>query len=110
LLDLVRRLTDPYTNSLDAVPPASPAVCPTCRSTRDPRYDRCRACTEARVQLGPNTADLVVPIALAVKGQQLANELWQYKSSPAAEVRRQIQQRMTALLSRFLETRAVRHH
>jgi len=46
--------------------------------------------------------DAVVPIALAVKREQLAHELWHYKYDPDASVRGRLELRLAAVLWRFL--------
>ena len=43
-----------------------------------------------------------MPIALAVKRQQLAHELWHYKYDADGGVRRRLEMRLAALLWRFL--------
>jgi len=52
---------------------------------------------------GQRLADVVVPIALAVKRGQLAHELWHYKYDLDATVRRRLDFRLAAVLWRFLE-------
>jgi hypothetical protein len=47
-------------------------------------------------------ADVVVPIALAVKREQLAHELWHYKYSPDQSVRARLEIKLAAVLWRFL--------
>ncbi len=48
-------------------------------------------------------AEVVVPIALAVKRQQFAHELWHYKYDADERVRRRLETRLAAVLWRFLE-------
>jgi hypothetical protein len=47
---------------------------------------------------GRRLADVVVPIALAVKRGQLAHELWHYKYDADATVRRRLEFRLAAVL------------
>jgi hypothetical protein len=47
-------------------------------------------------------ADVVVPIALAVKREQLAHELWHYKYDVDPSVRARLTMRLGAVLWRFL--------
>ena len=66
----------------------SPA-CGTCRTCRGPvqaGFARCYQCDLASSQAGGLLADVVAPIGYAVKGGQLAADLWHYKSgrAPAA--------------------------
>ncbi len=56
----------------------------------------------ARDGYGRRLAEVVAPIALAVKRQQLAHELWHYKYDADATVRRRLEIRLAALLWRFL--------
>jgi hypothetical protein len=102
LLDLVRRRSDPYSNFLDPVPPASPDTCPVCRSARDRGFARCFGCQEAINMFGNEVADLVVPVALSVSGSQFAYELWSYKNARSADVRARLQGGLSAVLWRFL--------
>src|SRR5262249_8385962 len=63
--------------------PAGSLSCRTCRTCRGPVQDgfaRCYQCDLAASQAGGLLADVVVPIGYAVKGRQLAADLWHYKS------------------------------
>jgi hypothetical protein len=63
-----------------------PPICLTCRTCRTcrgpvrPGFARCYQCDVASSQYGPLLADAVAPIGYAVKGGQLAADLWRYKS------------------------------
>ena len=61
-------------------------TCRTCRTCRGPTpvgLARCYQCDLARSQAGELLADAVAPIAYAVRGGQLAGDLWRYKSDRA---------------------------
>jgi hypothetical protein len=47
-------------------------------------------------------ADVVVPISVAVKHEQFANELWRYKELAESDTKRAAQARLAAVLWRFL--------
>ncbi len=64
-------------------PPGSPAACGVCRGPVRPGFARCYQCDRHGL-LGPGLlADAVVPISYAVKGTDLAADLWRYKNWPA---------------------------
>lgn len=52
--------------------------------------------------MSTSLCDVVVPIALAVKGEQLAHELWNYKNNRRPEVRRQLTNGLAFVLANFL--------
>jgi hypothetical protein len=61
-------------------PPGSPAACAVCRGPVRPGFARCYQCGR-HGRYGPGLlADAVVPISYAVKGTDLAADLWRYKS------------------------------
>jgi len=69
-------------------------------------FARCYQCDLAHGRFGELLADVVVPVAYAVKGGQLAADLWRYKSGlPGAA---EAGARLTAMLSGFLRERASR--
>ena len=87
--------------------PALSTTCRTCRTCRGPvqvGFVRCYQCDLASSQAGGLLADAVAPIGYAVKGGQLAADLWQYKSGrdSAAGAR----QRLREMLSAFLRDHA----
>ena len=84
----VVELSEPYRNHLVSVLPPGPGVCATCWRAVDPGYRLCYLCRAARDRYGRRFADVVVPVALAVKRQQLAHELWHYKYDVDERVRR----------------------
>jgi len=97
----VGELSEPYLNhQVSALPPGE-GVCAVCRTAVTPGFRYCRACGDAR-GYGARRADVVVPIALAVKREQLAHELWQYKSDTDPRVRQRLEIRLAAVLWRFL--------
>ncbi len=98
----VFELSEPYRNFLVSVLPPGPGVCATCWRAIDPEYRLCYPCRTAQYAFGPRLADLVVPIALAVKHQQFAHELWHYKYDADARARQRLETRLAAVLWRFL--------
>jgi hypothetical protein len=83
---------------------AGPPTCRTCRGPVQAGFARCYQCDLARSQAGGLLADVVAPIGYAVKGGQLAADLWHYKSGrdSAAAAR----QRLREMLSAFLRDHA----
>jgi hypothetical protein len=73
-----------------------------CWTAVGPDFRRCFQCNEARYKFHQRLADVVVPIALAAKREQLAHELWHYKYDVDASVRAQLGTRLAAVLWRFL--------
>jgi predicted amidophosphoribosyltransferase len=98
----VFELSEPYRNHLVSVLPPGRGVCATCWTAVDPGYRLCYPCRVARGGYGRRLAEIVVPIALAVKRGQLAHELWHYKYDADARTRRMLQIRLAAVLWRFL--------
>lgn len=78
-----------------------PGVCQVCRGPANPGYPTCWPCHEAARTLRTGTADIVVPISLALKGEQYANELWRYKNA-AGPQRQYFRMGLAAVLWRFL--------
>ena len=58
-----------------------PGVCQVCHGPAKIGYPTCWPCGEAAKVLGDQVADTVVPVSLALKGEQYANELWRYKNA-----------------------------
>ena len=98
----VFELSEPYRNHLIPVLPPGSGVCAVCWTAINPDFRVCYPCNAARVEYGSKLADIVVPIALAVKRQQLAHELWHYKTDVDVRVRSQLKTRLAAVLWRFL--------
>jgi hypothetical protein len=98
----VFELSEPYRNHLVPVLPPGVGVCATCRTAVEPPYPNCFRCYDTRAAYGQRVADLVVPIALAVKREQLAHELWHYKYDADPSVRARLEIRLAAVLWRFL--------
>lgn len=99
----VFELSEPYRNHLIPVLPRRPGVCAVCWTAVNPEFRDCYTCNTARTKYGPRLADVVVPIAVAVKREQLAHELWHYKYDVDASVRSRLRTRLAAVLWRFLE-------
>ena len=80
--------------------------CRTCRGPVQAGFARCYQCDVAAGQFGGLLADVVAPVGYAVKGGQLAGDLWRYKSGQrdAAEAGA----RLRSLLSCFLREHAAR--
>jgi hypothetical protein len=80
--------------------------CRTCRGPVQAGFARCYQCDLAHDRFGGLLADVVAPVAYAVKGGQLAADLWRYKSGlPGAT---EASARLTAMLSGFLDAHAGR--
>jgi hypothetical protein len=63
----VFELSEPYRNFLVSVLPPGRGVCATCWRAVDPEYRLCYPCRTAQYAFGRRLADVVVPVALAVK-------------------------------------------
>ena len=90
-----------YDGHLLPVLPKGNGVCPICHGLLSSGTGYCYQCKEAQSKL-PATADVIGFIALAVKGEQLATDLWVYKSSRAHEARLRPQLGLSAVLWRWL--------
>jgi len=98
----VFELSEPYRNHLIPILPRGRGVCAVCWTAVDPDFRLCYQCNTARVAYDRKLANVVVPIALAVKREQLAHELWHYKYDVDASVRSRLRTRLAAVLWRFL--------
>jgi hypothetical protein len=98
----VVELSEPYRNHLVPVLPPNPGVCAVCWTAVDPEFRLCFQCNAVRNRFRQGLADVVVPIALAVKREQLAHELWHYKYDVDPSVRSRLTIRLGAVLWRFL--------
>ncbi|AJP03201.1 hypothetical protein TU94_18695 [Streptomyces cyaneogriseus subsp. noncyanogenus] len=78
-----------------------PGVCQVCRGPAKLGYPTCWPCHEAARHLGTGVADTVVPVSLALKGEQFANELWRYKNA-AGPQQQFFRMGLAAVLWRFL--------
>ncbi|WP_329301043.1 hypothetical protein OG410_23745 [Streptomyces sp. NBC_00659] len=94
-------LSDRYANFLIHPLPPGPGVCQICRGPARFGFPTCWWCHQAGTVLGAGVADTVVPISLALKGEQYANELWRYKNAPGAQ-QRYFSTGLAAVLWRFL--------
>ena len=63
-------------------------------------FARCYQCDLAHARCGGLLADVVAPVAYAVKGGRLAGDLWRYKSGAAGAA--EAGARLTVMLARFL--------
>ena len=75
----VDEVSGPYSNHLVSVLPSGDGICTVCHTTCGTTWSRCYQCYQAADALAA-VADAVSFVALAVKGEQLARELWLYKS------------------------------
>jgi predicted amidophosphoribosyltransferase len=98
----VAELSEPYRNHLIPVLPPGRGVCAVCWTAVDPGFRLCFQCNAARNGFRQGLADVVVPVALAVKREQLAHELWHYKYDVDPSVRSRLTTRLGAVLWRFL--------
>jgi hypothetical protein len=78
--------------------------CRTCRGPVQAGFARCYQCDLAHARCGGLLADVVAPVAYAVKGGRLAGDLWRYKSGAAGAT--EAGARLTAMLARFLRERS----
>ena len=74
--------------------------CRTCRGPVQAGFSRCYQCDLAHARCGGLLADVVAPVAYAVKGGRLAGDLWRYKSGAAGAT--EAGARLAAMLDRFL--------
>jgi hypothetical protein len=74
--------------------------CRTCRGPVQAGFARCYQCDLAHARCAGLLADVVAPVAYAVKGGRLAGDLWRYKSGAAGAA--EAGARLTAMLARFL--------
>jgi hypothetical protein len=74
--------------------------CRTCRGPVQAGFARCYQCDLAHERCGGLLADVVAPVAYAVKGGRLAGDLWRYKSGGAGAT--EAGARLTTMLARFL--------
>ncbi|MCL5948595.1 MAG: hypothetical protein M1420_05495 [Actinobacteria bacterium] len=97
----VGELSALYQNHLLPVLPNGKGICRMCHAYTIANHHYCYQCNQARANL-PACASAVSFVALAVKGEQLARDLWVYKNrwSPAARTRPQLG--LAALLWRWL--------
>ena len=74
--------------------------CRTCRGPVQAGFARCYQCDLAHSRCGGLLANVVAPVAYAVKGGRLAGDLWRYKSGAAGAT--EAGARLAAMLARFL--------
>lgn len=98
----VVEVTARYGNFLVPVLAPRDGVCAVCKRAILPGWSVCYQCSTHRSDLS-KTADVVVPIALSVKGEQWAYELSGYKNSPNASVRASLGVGLGAVLWRWLD-------
>ncbi|WP_155057098.1 type I phosphoribosyltransferase [Streptomyces blattellae] len=88
-----------------------PGVCQVCRGTANAGYPTCWQCQQAGDILGEGVADVIVPLSLALKGEQYANELWRYKNAVGPQ-QQYFRMGLAAVLWRFLALHegCIAHH
>jgi hypothetical protein len=74
--------------------------CRTCRGPVQAGFARCYQCDLAHARCGGLLADVVAPVAYAVKGGRLAGDLWRYKSGAAGAT--EAGARLAAMLAGYL--------
>jgi len=98
----VWELSAPYENHLLPVLPLAPGVCAVCHTSMAALGPLCYQCSRADSTLMA-TASAVGFTALAVKGGQLARDLWVYKNGPSDDIRWAPRLGLAAVLWRSLE-------
>ncbi len=76
----LRRLVMAQVPALSAPAAGRPGLCAVCRGPASPSYGHCFQCRLHAECASGALADLVLPVAYAIKGSQHARYLWQYKS------------------------------
>jgi len=99
----LRRLVGAQARLLSAPQADGRGLCETCHGPQDQGSPRCFPC-DLHVQCARDSlADVVVPVAFAIKGDAHARRLWQYKSArQPAEARAEAAAMLRALLLVFL--------
>ena len=85
------------------VPSIGRVTCRTCRGPTPVGLARCYQCDLALSQAGELLADAVAPIAYAVRGGQLAGDLWRYKADHAGAA--ESEARLRGMLAAYLRDR-----
>lgn len=98
----VAEVSAPYENFLIPVLKPGEKVCSVCKTAILPDWKTCYQCNQQRLIL-THTADVVAPIALAVKQEQWTHELSSYKNSPNAAARQTLSIGLSAVLWRWLD-------
>lgn len=95
------RLQERYSNVLVTPPAVDSSVCLVCRRDTN-QFARCYHCNRHRTGFGAELAEVVVPVSIAIKGDQLARELWRYKNSEVDRERRDFTNGLAFVLAAFL--------
>lgn len=98
----VGELSAPYENYLVPVLRLAPGVCAVCHTSMAGLGPLCYQCSRADSTLVA-TASAVGFTALAVKGEQLARDLWVYKNGPSENIRWAPRMGLAAVLWRSLD-------
>ncbi|MFJ8432069.1 hypothetical protein ACIQ9P_12320 [Kitasatospora sp. NPDC094019] len=97
----VGELSARYANFLIHPALPGPGICEVCHGPANAPYPICWQCHQARMILRSGVADAVVPVSLALKGEQYANELWRYKNTSGPQ-QEHFRMGLAAVLWRFL--------
>ncbi len=97
----VGELSAPYQNHLLPVMPSGDGICRACHAYTAAGHHYCYQCKQAQAGL-PTRAGAIGFVALAVKGEQLARDLWVYKNKWSLEARKRPQLGLAAVLWRWL--------
>ncbi|MFC6094846.1 ComF family protein [Saccharothrix lopnurensis] len=95
-------LRERYSNVLVAPPSVDTSICRVCRRDTN-QFTRCYPCHRHQADFGSELANTVMPISIAVKGDQLARELWRYKNSSIDRERRDFTNGLAYVLAAFLQ-------
>lgn len=101
-MSTIYELSDPHANYLLPILANGPGVCPVCHTSVAGTFTQCRACNTAHQDL-PATADALGFISLAVKGEQLDQELRYYKRDSQFPSRAKTEDELSAVLWRWLK-------
>jgi hypothetical protein len=82
--DALRGLVREQATGLRAPRPGAPGQCAVCHGFAGPRRTRCYQCDLHLQCAQGHLADVIVPVAFAIKGSAHARRLWMYKSSRVA--------------------------
>jgi hypothetical protein len=105
-MSTIYELSDPHENYLLPILARGPGVCPICHTSVTGTFVRCRSCNRANKDLS-NTANALGFISLAVKGEQLDQELRYYKKESQFPSRAKTEDGLSAVLWRWLKTHEV---
>ena len=97
----IDEMSEPFGRHLRPVLAAGMGVCSVCHSWRLDRFAMCGTCKFGLQDLS-SSADAIGFVALAVKHDELASQLWRYKDSTSHDERDRLTKGLTAVLWRWL--------